>query len=73
MTYRAPVKDMAFVLEHVAGMDRIRELPPFGHAEADLVEGLLSEAGRFCAEVIAPTNEDGDVQHTVLSCATAGS
>jgi alkylation response protein AidB-like acyl-CoA dehydrogenase len=66
MTYRAPVKDMLFVLEHVAGLDQIRGLEAFGHADAELVEGLLSEAGRFCSEVIAPTNADGDIQHSVL-------
>jgi 3-(methylthio)propanoyl-CoA dehydrogenase len=66
MTYRAPVKDMVFVLEHVAGLDRLRALEVFGHAEADLVEGLLRECGRFCSEVIAPTNKDGDVQHSRL-------
>ncbi len=66
MTYRAPVKDMMFVLEHVAGLDEIRGMEAFSHADTDLVEGLLSECGRFCAEVIAPTNEDGDVQHSIM-------
>ncbi len=66
MTYRAPVKDMMFVLEHVAGLDEIQAMEAFAHAETDLVEGLLSECGRFCTEVIAPTNEDGDVQHSVM-------
>jgi 3-(methylthio)propanoyl-CoA dehydrogenase len=66
MTYRAPVKDMMFVLEHVAGLDEIRSMDDFAHADPELVAGLLSECGRFCTEVIAPTNEDGDVQHSVL-------
>jgi 3-(methylthio)propanoyl-CoA dehydrogenase len=60
MTYRAPVKDMMFVLEHVAGLGEIADIESFAHAENDLVEGLLSECGRFCSEVIAPTNADGD-------------
>ena len=64
MSYRAPIKDMLFVLEHVAGLDEIAEIDVFAHADAELVEGILSECGRFSAEVIAPTNEDGDIQHS---------
>ncbi|MGI9017283.1 MAG: acyl-CoA dehydrogenase [Euzebya sp.] len=66
MTYRAPVKDMMFVLEHVAGLDDIHAMQDFAHADPELVEGLLSECRRFCTEVMAPTNVDGDTQHTVL-------
>lgn len=62
MTYRAPVRDMMFVLEHVAGLEEISGLEAFAHAEGELVQGLLEECGRFCSEVIAPTNAEGD-QH----------
>ncbi|HUG83454.1 MAG TPA: acyl-CoA dehydrogenase [Euzebya sp.] len=65
MTYRAPVKDMMFVLEHVAGLGEIAEIEAFAHADAELVEGLLRECGRFCTEVIAPTNTDGDAHGSV--------
>src|SRR5690554_5543739 len=65
MTYRAPVKDMMFVLEHVAGLDEIAGMEPFAHADSEMVRGLLSEAGRFCSEVIAPTNTDGDAHGSV--------
>ncbi|MEE8603625.1 acyl-CoA dehydrogenase [Euzebya tangerina] len=64
MSYRAPVKDMMFTLEHVAGLDEIAQIDAFAHAESDLVEGILRECGRFCSEVVAPTNEDGDIQHS---------
>ncbi|WP_370328406.1 acyl-CoA dehydrogenase [Euzebya sp.] len=66
MTYRAPVKDMLFTLEHVARLDEIQGMAAFAHADAELVEGLLREAGRFYAEVVAPTNVDGDTQGSVL-------
>ncbi|CAN5886028.1 acyl-CoA dehydrogenase [soil metagenome] len=67
MTYRAPVKDMMFVLEHIADLDKIQAIDAFAHADSELVEGLLRESGRFCSEVIAPTNVDGDTQHSVLT------
>jgi len=58
--YRAPVDDIVFSLK-VAGYDRLAELEQFEHADLDTVAGLLEEAGEFMAEVIAPTNREGDV------------
>jgi alkylation response protein AidB-like acyl-CoA dehydrogenase len=66
MTYRAPVRDIMFALEHVAGIGALHELDAFAHADPELVGGLVSEAGRFCNEVIAPTNTDGDSEGSVV-------
>ncbi len=60
--YRAPIRDIRFVLEHVTPLSDLTALERFSHAEPDLVAGLLDEAGRFCAEVIAPTNREGDLE-----------
>ncbi len=60
--YRPPVSDLLFVLEHIAGYEEIAGFPGFEHAELETVAGLLSEAGEFVAEVIAPTNRQGDIQ-----------
>src|SRR3546814_1277754 len=35
-------------------------LPGFAGAEPEMVEAILTEGGRFCAEVIQPTNQTGD-------------
>ncbi|MGL6044165.1 MAG: acyl-CoA dehydrogenase N-terminal domain-containing protein, partial [Sandaracinobacteroides sp.] len=37
-TYRAPVKDTQFVLKHVVGLDRFRNLPGFAEATPDMVQ-----------------------------------
>ena len=66
MTYRAPVRDMMFVLKNVAELDTLQSIDAFAHADEELVEGLLRECGRFCSEVIAPTNVDGDQQGSVI-------
>jgi alkylation response protein AidB-like acyl-CoA dehydrogenase len=58
--YRAPVKDTLFVLNEVIGVDRYANLPGFSAATPDLVEAVLTEAGRFCSEVLAPLNRVGD-------------
>ena len=61
-TYTAPLRDVRFVLEHITPLADLTATEAFGHAEPDLVSGLLEEAGRFAATAIAPTNRDGDEQ-----------
>jgi alkylation response protein AidB-like acyl-CoA dehydrogenase len=65
MTYRAPVSDMLFTLE-VVGLDRALALEPFSHLDEGTLGGLLDEAGRFMAEVVAPLGPAGDTVGTVL-------
>jgi acyl-CoA dehydrogenase len=60
MPYRAPVSEFQFLFEHVAGLDRIRATDRFSEATPDLVEAILTEAGRFCEEVLAPLQRVGD-------------
>jgi 3-(methylthio)propanoyl-CoA dehydrogenase len=61
-TYRPPLRDVRFVLEHVTPLADLTGLEDFAHADPDLVAGLLEEAGRFAAEAIAPTNREGDAE-----------
>jgi alkylation response protein AidB-like acyl-CoA dehydrogenase len=58
--YIAPVKDMLFVLNELAGLDKVAQLPGFEEATPDLVEAILDEANRFASEVLAPLNFSGD-------------
>jgi acyl-CoA dehydrogenase len=58
--YRAPLADIRFNLESVAGLPEIRALPRFHAASPDVVDAVLEEAGRLAAEVLAPLNAVGD-------------
>src|SRR3984957_3811899 len=60
MSYRAPVRDQMFVLREVLELDRYSNLPGFADASLDTVEQVLTEAARFCEEVLAPINKAGD-------------
>jgi len=60
MPYRAPVAEFAFLLEHVAGFDRVTATERHAEATPDTVRALLTEAGRICEEVLAPLNRVGD-------------
>lgn len=58
--YRAPLDDIRFTLEHVTPLADVLALPRFAHVDADVVDGLLEEAGRFASEVLSPTDREGD-------------
>ena len=60
MTYQAPLKDMLFVMNELAGLADISRLPGCEDASADTVEAVLEENAKFCSAVIAPLNHAGD-------------
>lgn len=60
MTYAAPVKDMLFVMNRLAGLSQINELPQCEDASLETVEAVLEENAKFAGEVVAPLNWTGD-------------
>ncbi|MBT5416257.1 MAG: acyl-CoA dehydrogenase, partial [Rhodospirillaceae bacterium] len=58
--YAPPLKEMQFVLDHVAGLGAIASLPGYGEATPDLAAAILEEGGKFAAQVLAPLNATGD-------------
>jgi alkylation response protein AidB-like acyl-CoA dehydrogenase len=61
VTYRAPVKDMLFVMRELAGIDAVAQLPGFEEAGFDTAQAVLEECAKFNEGVVAPLNVDGDV------------
>ncbi|ASJ75501.1 acyl-CoA dehydrogenase [Granulosicoccus antarcticus] len=62
MTYTAPVKDIAFVLNHVVDLAGLAKLEGFEDATPDLIAAILEESAKFTADVLAPLNWSGDQQ-----------
>jgi alkylation response protein AidB-like acyl-CoA dehydrogenase len=60
MTYRAPVKDMLFVMKELAGIDELSKLPAFEDAGFDTAQAVLEECAKFNEDVVAPLNVEGD-------------
>ena len=60
MSYTAPLKDMQFVMAHLAGLDKVAALPGMEDFGADTAQAVLQESARFCQDVVAPLNWEGD-------------
>ena len=59
-TYHAPLRDMEFVMNELAGLAQIAALPGYEEATPDTVAAVLEEANRFAADVLDPLNASGD-------------
>ncbi|MEO7252248.1 MAG: acyl-CoA dehydrogenase C-terminal domain-containing protein [Arenimonas sp.] len=60
-SYTPPLRDMQFVLYELLNVEtRLRELPPHADIDRDMINAVLEEGGKFCAEVLFPLNQVGD-------------
>ena len=57
---------MLFVLQDVAGVDEVAGIPGFEDYGYDTAAAVLEESAKFCNEVVAPLNWDGDQQPSSL-------
>ncbi|MBB5606855.1 MULTISPECIES: acyl-CoA dehydrogenase [unclassified Janthinobacterium] len=60
MSYQAPLKDMLFVMNELAGLAEIHTLPGCEDATPDTAEAVLEENAKFCSGVVAPLNGPSD-------------
>ncbi len=60
MSYTAPLKDMLFVMNSLAGLETISMMPGCEEATLDTAEAILEENAKFCSTVIAPLNHASD-------------
>ncbi len=58
--YRAPLSEMLFVMNELAGLARSRSSPASRTRLADTVAAILEEAGKFATDVLDPLNSVGD-------------
>ena len=61
MTYRAPIKDMLFDMQALAGLQTLAEqIPAFADHGLDTAQAVLEESAKLNEDVIAPLNVEGD-------------
>jgi alkylation response protein AidB-like acyl-CoA dehydrogenase len=65
-SYQAPIKDMRFVLNELAGLSQVAKLPGYQDATPDTVDAILEEASKFALEVLDPINYSGDQEGSKL-------
>jgi alkylation response protein AidB-like acyl-CoA dehydrogenase len=58
--YRAPVRDLRFVLDELLGVASLAALPRYREFSADVAASVIEEAARFSQDVLAPINRLGD-------------
>ena len=64
--YTAPLRDMRFLLNEFVDPMRLRALPGCEEMTPDLVDPILEEAAKLCAEVLFPLNRPGDEEGCTL-------
>ncbi|MCX8955005.1 acyl-CoA dehydrogenase family protein, partial [Ruegeria sp. NA] len=62
MPYRTPISDYQFLLDQVVGFDQVAATDKFADASGDVVNAILTEAGKMCEEVMAPLQRPGDLE-----------
>jgi len=63
--YQAPTRDMRFVITELLDFAGLAALPGFEEVSPDMVDAILTEAGKFSAQELAPLNRVGDTQPAV--------
>jgi acyl-CoA dehydrogenase len=58
--YRAPVKDLRFVLDELIGTEGLRGCPEFAEYSSETADAVLGEAARFAELVLEPLCKSGD-------------
>ena len=70
-TYNPPLRDMQFLMHEVFKVtDEFKALPKHADVDADTINAVLEEAGKFAAEVTFPLNISGDEEGCTLDRAT---
>ncbi|MEY8194088.1 MAG: acyl-CoA dehydrogenase family protein, partial [Cycloclasticus sp.] len=66
-SYKAPTRDMDFVLNEIINVGSLTEIEKFADATADIVAGVLDEAAKQIDNTIGVLNESGDAEGAQLN------
>jgi hypothetical protein len=64
--YTPPLRDMQFVLHELLDVvPQLQALPRHAELDAETLNQILEEAGKFASEVVFPLNQSGDAEGCV--------
>ena len=70
-TYTPPLRDMQFVMHEVLKVvDDLKQIPKHADIDAETINAVLEEGGKFASEVIFPLNISGDAEGCTIDQAT---
>ena len=70
-TYNPPLRDMQFVMHEVLNVvDDLKQIPAHADIDADTINAVLEEGGKFAAEVTFPLNISGDAEGCTIDQTT---
>ena len=65
--YKAPVRDIGFVLNEIINIDSLTEIEKFAEATPDIINGVLDEAAKQIDSTIGVLNESADAEGAHLN------
>jgi len=66
-SYTPPLRDMQFVMHELLHIvDDLQHIPQHADMDADTINAVLEEGGKFASEVLFPLNMSGDAEGCVL-------
>ena len=69
--YNPPLRDMQFVMHEVLNVSAdFQAMPQHAEMDADTINAVLEEAGKFASQVIFPLNISGDTEGCTLDKTT---
>jgi hypothetical protein len=61
--YTPPLRDMQFVMHELLNVtDDLKAMPSHADMDADTINAVLEEGGKFAADVLLPLNISGDTE-----------
>jgi len=70
-SYTPPLRDMQFVMHELLKItDDFKQMPQYADIDADTINAVLEEGGKFAAEVTFPLNISGDTEGCKIDQAT---
>ena len=70
-SYNPPLRDMQFVMHEVLNVtESLKQIPRHADTDADTINAVLEEGGKFAAEVVFPLNISGDAEGCTLDKTT---
>lgn len=70
-SYTPPLRDMRFVLHEVLNVTgELKDIPAYADMDAETIDAVIEEGGKFAAGVLQPINLSGDGEGCTLDVAT---